>query len=83
MTVYGTDNKLLIPNKKRIYDRTSYTSERNDDGNYVITLSPNGEGKVLSVGKMLRPDMAIPLLRKVRGCQLLGPSTACGDSPQT
>jgi hypothetical protein len=43
--VYGTDNKLLIPNEKGIYDRTSYTSQRNDDGSYIITLRPDGEGK--------------------------------------
>lgn len=45
VTVYGTDNKLLIPNEKGIYDRTSYTSQRNDDGSYIITLRPDGEGK--------------------------------------
>jgi hypothetical protein len=44
VTVYGADNKLLIPNEEGIYDRTSYTSERNDDGTYTITLRPNGEG---------------------------------------
>jgi hypothetical protein len=45
VTVYGTDNKLLIPNRKCIYDRTSYTSKRNSDGSYDITLSPDGGGK--------------------------------------
>jgi hypothetical protein len=45
VTVYGTDNKLLIPNEKGIYDRTSYTSEADNDGSYTITLSPDGEGK--------------------------------------
>jgi hypothetical protein len=45
VTVYGTDNKLLIPNSKGIYDRTSYTSEPNNDGGYDITLSPEGEGR--------------------------------------
>lgn len=44
ITVYGVDNRLLIPNNKKIYDRTSYTSKQNDDGTYTITLSPNGEG---------------------------------------
>jgi hypothetical protein len=44
ITLYGTDNKLLIPNDKKIYDRTSYSSEPNDDGTYALTLSPSGEG---------------------------------------
>ena len=44
ITVYGTDNKLLIPNDKKIYDRTSYTSKQNEDGTYTITLSPDGNG---------------------------------------
>lgn len=45
VTVYGTDNKLLIPNERRLYDRTTYTSEREPDGTYVVTLSPSGDGK--------------------------------------
>ncbi len=45
VTLYGSDNKLLIPNKKKIYDRTTYTAEQNPDGTYTITLSPSGEGK--------------------------------------
>ena len=45
ITLYGTDNKLLIPNDKKIYDRTTYSSEPNDDGTYTLTLSPSGEGK--------------------------------------
>jgi hypothetical protein len=45
VTVYGTDNKLLIPNDKKIYDRTTYSSEPNSDGTYTLTLSPSGEGK--------------------------------------
>jgi hypothetical protein len=45
VTVYGTDNKLLIPNDKKIYDRTTYSSEPNKDGTYTLTLSPSGEGK--------------------------------------
>ena len=45
VTLYGTDNKLLIPNDKKIYDRTTYTSEPNKDGTYTLTLSPSGEGK--------------------------------------
>jgi len=45
VTLYGSDNKLLIPNKQHIYDRTTYTAEPNADGTYTITLSPTGEGK--------------------------------------
>ena len=45
VTVYGTDNRLLIPNEQRIYDRTSYTTEPEADGTAVITLSPTGEGR--------------------------------------
>lgn len=44
ITVYGSDNKLLIPNKQKIYDRTTYSSEQNSDGTYTITLSPKGKG---------------------------------------
>lgn len=45
ITAYGADNKLLIPNDKTIYDRTTYSSVQNDDGSYTVTLSPTGEGK--------------------------------------
>ena len=45
VTAYGADNKLLIPNDKKIYDRTTYSSQQNDDGTYTVTLSPTGEGK--------------------------------------
>jgi len=44
VTVYGTDNKLLIPNEKKVYDRTTYSAKQNEDGTYTITLSPTGEG---------------------------------------
>lgn len=44
ITVYGTDNKLLIPNDKKIYDRTTYSSKKNSDGTYTVTLSPDGSG---------------------------------------
>ena len=44
VTVYGSDNRLLIPNELGIYDRTSYTSEPNSDGTYTVTLSPDGHG---------------------------------------
>ena len=45
VTIYGSHNKLLLPNDLGIYDRTTYTSEQNDDGTYTITLSPDGHGK--------------------------------------
>lgn len=45
VTLYGSDNKLLIPNEQGRYDRTSYTSEPNPDGSYTVTLSPSGDGK--------------------------------------
>lgn len=45
VTAYGVDNKLLIPNDKKVYDRTSYSAEQNSDGTYTLTLSPDGAGK--------------------------------------
>jgi hypothetical protein len=45
VTVYGADNKLLIPNDLGVYDRTTYSSEAELDGTYLITLSPTGDGK--------------------------------------
>ena len=45
VTLYGTDNKLLIPNKKKVYDRTTSSAEPNKDGTYTLTLSPSGDGK--------------------------------------
>ena len=30
VTLYGAENKLLIPNEKKIYDRTTYTSQKNE-----------------------------------------------------
>ena len=45
ITLYGTDNKLLIPNDLGRYDRTTYSSEPNPDGTYTVTLSPDGSGK--------------------------------------
>ncbi len=44
ITIYGTDNKLLIPNELNRYDRTTYSSEPNPDGTYTVTLSPDGGG---------------------------------------
>lgn len=45
VTVYGADNKLLIANDQGRYDRTTYDSEKNADGTYTVTLSPDGSGK--------------------------------------
>lgn len=45
VTVYGGDNKLLIPNEQRVYDRTTYTTVLEPDGTAVITLSPTGGGR--------------------------------------
>lgn len=44
VTVYGVDNKLLIPNDQKRYDRSTYTAEQNSDGTYTVLLSPTGEG---------------------------------------
>lgn len=44
ITVYGTDNKLLIANSQKVYDQTTYSAEPNPDGTHTITLSPTGEG---------------------------------------
>jgi len=45
VTLYGTDNKLLIPNQLEVYDRTTYSSKPNEDGSYTLTFSPSGAGK--------------------------------------
>ena len=44
VTVYGTDNKGLIPNPQGRYDRTTYSSTPNADGTYTVSLNPAGEG---------------------------------------
>ena len=44
VTAYGTDNQLLIPNDRGIYDQTTYSATPNSDGSYTITLGPTGEG---------------------------------------
>lgn len=44
VTIYGADNKLLIPNDMEQYDRTTYSSQPNQDGTYTVTISPNGDG---------------------------------------
>ena len=45
VTLYGVDNKLLIPNKQKRYDRTTFSATPNDDGSYTLILSPSGEGR--------------------------------------
>ena len=45
VTLYGTDNQLLIPNDLNTYDRTTYSSKANADGTYTLLLSPNGDGE--------------------------------------
>ncbi|MGA9277739.1 DUF1214 domain-containing protein [Ilumatobacter sp.] len=44
VTVYGSDNKLLIENDLGVYDRTSYSATAEADGSYTITLGPSGDG---------------------------------------
>lgn len=44
-TAYGADNKLLIPNANKRYDRTTYASKPNADSTYTVTLSPEGQGR--------------------------------------
>lgn len=65
VTVYGADNKLLIPNPLGVYDRTTYSAEAEPDGTYSITLSPTGDGKNgIPTGKpfygLLRAYVPIP-----------------------
>jgi len=45
VTLYGVDNKFLIPNKLGVYDQTSYTAKPNKDGTYTIIVNPKGDGK--------------------------------------
>ena len=45
VTLYGTDNKLLIPNALKVYDRTSFSAAPNADGSYTLTFSPDGAGQ--------------------------------------
>ncbi len=44
ITIYGSDNKALIPNPQGRYDRTTYSSTQNEDGSYTVSLNPAGEG---------------------------------------
>lgn len=45
VTLYGADNKLLIPNPAGICDRSTFSATPNEDGTYTLTFSPDGEGK--------------------------------------
>ena len=52
VTLYETNNKLLIPNDLKIDDRTIFSSEPKQDETITITLSPNGRKKTeLQTGK--------------------------------
>jgi hypothetical protein len=44
ITIYATENKGLIPNDEGRYDRTTYSSTRNADGTYTVSINPMGEG---------------------------------------
>lgn len=44
ITIYATENKGLIPNDQKRYDRTTYSSTRNADGSYTVSINPMGEG---------------------------------------
>lgn len=45
LTAYGSDNRFLIPNEKKVFDQTTYSAKPNGDGSYTITLSPDGSGQ--------------------------------------
>ncbi len=44
VTAYSTTTKLLIPNSKKLYARTSDNAKMNKDGTYTISINPNGDG---------------------------------------
>jgi len=44
VTLYSKKTKLLMPNDKKIYARTSDNAEMNKDGTYTISVNPKGEG---------------------------------------
>jgi hypothetical protein len=44
ITLYGTDDKALIPNTQGRYDRTTFSSTPNADGTYTLELNPSGTG---------------------------------------
>ena len=65
ITVYGVDNKGLIPNAQGRYDRTTYSSTPNADGTYTVLLNPAGEGvNAIPTGKhfyaVLRAYVPVP-----------------------
>ena len=74
ITVYGADNKLLIPNDVGVYDRTTYSAAPERDGTVDVTLSPSGGGvNGIPTGKpfyaLLRayvPVQGAPLAPRVR-----------------
>ncbi|CUH47191.1 DUF1214 domain-containing protein [Ruegeria atlantica] len=45
ITVYGSDDKLLIPNDQNGYDRTTFLSGTNEDETHTVTHSPDGSGQ--------------------------------------
>lgn len=52
ITVYGTDDKMLIPNDRGVYDQTTYSATPESDGTHTVTLSPSGGGmNGISTGK--------------------------------
>jgi len=42
LTIYSFADRFLIPNKKNIYDITSYNAKPNPDGTYTIRINPEG-----------------------------------------
>ena len=44
LTLYSKKTKLLMPNSKKIYARTSDNTKLNSDGTYTISINPNGDG---------------------------------------
>jgi len=45
VTIYSFADRFLIPNKKNIYDITSYNAKPNPDGTYSIHINPEGIGE--------------------------------------
>ncbi len=45
LTIYSFADRFLIPNKKNIYDITSYNAKANPDGTYTIRINPEGLGE--------------------------------------
>ena len=44
VTLYSKKTKLLMPNDKKIYARTSDNSKINKNGTYTISINPKGDG---------------------------------------